>query len=109
MHIGMLFSIMLELLPISIVFVIIILADIGLTNGVAYSTVFVMQMMYFISFTVCKWGNPIQMYQLHIWNIADLDFKYHACTFIARGLDVQLVMKYVSMANEMVYYWSTTA
>ena len=49
---GPLFYAVLELLPISVVFGVVILADISLTSGIAYSTIFVAQMLYSISFTV---------------------------------------------------------
>ena len=102
-HLGALFYLTLELLPISIVFIIIILTDISLTNGVAYSTVFVMQMMYSISFTV-NGAIRFEGFRIidYIYGIVDLDFKY--CPYFlwagCTTLDV-LVMKYVSMAYAM--------
>ena len=44
-HLGPLFYIVCELLPISVVFIIIIVGDISLTSGVAYSMVFLAQMV----------------------------------------------------------------
>ena len=102
-HLGALFYLTLELLPISIVFIIIILTDISLTSGVAYSTVFVMQMMYSISFTVNE-AIPFEEFKFidYMYGIVDLDFKYYPYCLWAgcTTLDV-LVMKYVSMAYAM--------
>ena len=102
---GPLFYAVLELLPISVVFGVVILADISLTSGIAYSTIFVAQMLYSISFTVNGAIKEIEgfSYVDYLYGIVDLNFQYVSfCLWAgATTLDV-LVMKYVSMAYAML-------
>ena len=94
--IWVLFYAVLELLPISVVFGVVILADISLTSGIAYSTIFVAQMLYSISFTVNGAIKEIEgfSYVDYLYGIVDLNFQYVSfCLWAgATTLDV-LVMK----------------
>ena len=104
-HLGPLFYAVLELLPVSVVFGVIILADISLTSGIAYSTIFVAQMLYSISFTVNGAISEIRGFAFvdYLYGIVDLKFQYISfCLWAgATTLDIQ-VMKYVSMAYAML-------
>ena len=102
---GVLCYIGLELLPISIIFIIIILSSISLTGGVAYSMLFIVQMLFSINFTI-NGVSKLDVFQFidYLYGIADLHIPlsvYMYCLWAgSTTLDV-LVMKYVSIVYAM--------
>ena len=99
---GPLFYIVYELLPISIVFIVIILADISLTSGVAYNAIFLAQILTTTSFSVADavYFKPFK-YIDYIYGIVDLRFGLLFCFWSgASALQIK-AMKYVSLLYAM--------
>ena len=96
---GPLFYIVYELLPISIVFIVIILADISLTSGMAYNAIFLAQILN----NVAKGSNDFQpFYYIDlVYGIVDLRFQFPFCFWSgASALQIK-AMKYVSLLYAM--------
>ena len=99
---GPLFYIVYELLPISIVFIVIILADISLTSGMAYNAIFLAQILNTVSFVANGAGQFKTFYYIDfVYGIVDLDFNFPFCFWSgASALQIK-AMKYVSLLYAM--------
>ena len=98
-HLGFLLYIVCELLPISLLFIAIILGDISLTSGVAYSTVFIAQMLFTVKFSVSEATPFISFTTINrIYGVLDLNFEvYPFCLWTGADALDMLVLKYVSV------------
>ena len=99
---GPLFYIVYEILPISIVFIVIILADISLTSGVACNAIFLAQIFNTINFLANGAGQFKPFYYIDfVYGIVDLDFNFPFCFWSgASALQIK-AMKYVSLLYAM--------
>ena len=99
---GPLFYIVYELLPISIVFIVIILADISLTSGVAYSAIFLAQILSTTSFSVADavYFKPFK-YLDYIYGIVDLRYGFKFCFWSGANALQMKAMKFVSLLYAM--------
>ena len=98
-RLGPLLYIVCELLPITVVFMIIILADISLTSGEAYNAVFLAQILsaVFLSFNDTVFIKPFK-YLGYIYGIVDLSYEFHSFCFWSGANALQMkAMKYVSL------------
>ena len=94
---GPLFYIVYELLPISIVFIVIILADISMTSGVAYNAIFSAQILNTINFVANGAGQFQPFYYIDfVYGIVDLDFDFPFCFWSGANALQMKAMKYVS-------------
>ena len=96
---GPLLYIVCELLPVTVVFMIIILADISLTSGEAYNAVFLAQMLsaVFLSVNDAVFIKPFR-YLGYIYGIFDLSYEFHPFCFWSGANALQMkAMKYVSL------------
>ena len=99
---GPLFYIVCELLPISIVFIVIILADISLTSGVAYNAFFLAQIINTVSFVANGSSNFRPFYYIDfVYGIVDLSFKFQFCFWSGANALQMKAMKYVSLLYAM--------
>ena len=100
---GPLLYIVSELLPISIVFIVIILANISLTSGVAYNAIFLAQILNTVSFVTSGAPSfPPFKYINFVYGIVDLSFNLPSfCLWLgANALQIK-AMKYVSLLYAM--------
>ena len=98
-RLGPLLYIVCELLPVTVVFMIIILADISLTSGEAYNAVFLAQMLsaVFLSVNDAVFIKPFR-YLGGIYGIVDLSYEFHSFCFWSGANALQMkAMKYVSL------------
>ena len=96
---GPLLYIALELLPISVVFMVIILTDISLTSGVAYNIVFFAQILNTVGFSVNETVDfPPFKYLALIYGVIDLSFNFYPFCLWSGANALQIkVMKFVSL------------
>ena len=99
---GPLFYVVCELLPISIVFIVIILADISLTSGVAYNAIFLAQILYIVGFVANGAGQFQPFYYIDfVYGIVDLSFNFPFCFWSGANALQMKAMKYVSLLYAM--------
>ena len=100
---GPLFYIVFELLPISVVFIVIILANISLTSGVAYNAIFLAQILSTLSFVANgAHGFPPLKYIDFVYGIVDLNFNFPTFCLWSGANALQIkAMKYVSLLYAM--------
>ena len=107
-HIGFLFYVLSELIPITILFILILGFDVCLTNGTAYSLLFMTQVLQATTASRAVEFKPEVLYTIFkvIYNIFNLDFfDIDALSFClwkdARTLDI-IAIKYASVLYAMV-------
>ena len=109
-HLGVLFYIMSELFPITLLFVSILWFNISLTSGTAYSIIFMVQILQAMLITIngaVRFNLPIlQDFYTMAYNSLNIDFfnidELSFCLWTGAGTLDMLAMKYATVVFSMV-------